>query len=107
MKLKPIPNEKGWIIRSPCDRVWFLPYEKVVTDYVNFLKEADNLSEEDARKKVNHDVSYWFYEQYIWTEVDRDGILLTPRVPKKYVKFLDFYREGTSLPMSAEWVDAK
>ena len=26
-----IPNEKGWVIRSTCERIWFLPYTAVPT----------------------------------------------------------------------------
>ena len=41
MKLKPYPNEKGWIITSPCDRVWFLSYAKVEQDYVSYIAEHE------------------------------------------------------------------
>ena len=94
MKFKPTLNEKGWIIRSPCDRVWFLAYEKVVQDYINWRMEADGLTEVQAKVFTECcDMSFWLYEQYIWSEVDRDCILLTSRVPKKYIKFLDCWRE--------------
>lgn len=33
-------KKKGWVIRGTCDRVWFLPYSKVVQDYKNYLIEA-------------------------------------------------------------------
>lgn len=93
MKFKPTLNEKGWIIRSPCDRVWFLAYEKVEQDYINYLTEQEGYDCKDALTYVHDtDVSFWLYEQYIWSEVERDGILLAPRAPKKYVKFLDYWR---------------
>jgi len=98
-----IPNEKGWIIKGACGRVWFLPYSAVVQDYKNFLIESDNLTEDEADQQIaNEDISFWFYEQYIWSEVERDGKLLTKPVPKKYKKFLDFYRDHDSSP----WDDA-
>lgn len=91
------PKEKGWVIRGACGRVWFLPYSKVVQDYKNFIIEYDGLTEEQADKQIeNEDISFWFYEQYIWSEVERDAILLTKPVPKKYKKFLDFYRDYDS-----------
>ena len=106
MKLKPISNEKGWIIRSPCDRVWFLTYEKVEQDYINYLTEQEGYDCKEALTYVHDtDVSFWLYEQYIWSEVDRDGILLTPRVPKKYVKFLDYWREGYSMTNDCKGVN--
>lgn len=92
-----IHKEKGWVIRGTCDRVWFLPYSKVVQDYKNYLIEADDLTGEQAEEQIgDEDISFWFYEQYIWSEVERDAILLTKPVPKKYKKFLDFYRDYTS-----------
>ncbi len=99
-----IPKEKGWVIRGTCDRVWFLPYSKVVQDYKNYLIQAGNLTEEQADSQIgDEDISFWFYEQYIWSEVERDAILLTKPVPKKYKKFLDFYRDYDS---SEPWQDA-
>lgn len=99
-----IPKEKGWVIRGTCDRVWFLPYSKVVQDYKNFIMEYDGLTEEQADERIgDEDISFWFYEQYIWSEVERDAILLTKPVPKKYKKFLDFYRDYDS---SEPWQDA-
>ena len=98
------PKEKGWIIRGTCDRIWFLPYSKVVQDYKNFIMECGRLTEEQADLQIeNEDISFWFYEQYIWSEVERDAILLTKPVPKKYKKFLDFYRDYDS---SEPWQDA-
>ena len=38
------------------------------------------------------------------SEVDRDSEILTPRVPKKYVKFLVYYRGDTSPVDYAEFV---
>jgi len=99
-----IPNEKGWVIRGTCDRVWFLPYVAVVQDYKNYLMEADDLTSEEADEQIgDEDVSFWFYEQYIWSEVERDAKLLTKPVPKKYKKFLDFYRDYDS---SEPWQSA-
>ena len=99
-----IPNEKGWVIRGTCERVWFLPYSAVVQDYKNFLMEVDKLTSEQADERIgNGDISYWFCEQYIWPEVERDARLLTKPVPKKYKKFLDFYRDYDS---SEPWQDA-
>ena len=98
------PKEKGWVIKGACDRIWFLPYSKVVQDYKNFIVEYDGLSEEKANDQIgDEDISFWFYEQYIWTEVERDAILLTKPVPKNYKKFLDFYRDYDS---SEPWQDA-
>lgn len=99
-----IPKEKGWVIRGTCDRIWFLPYSKVAQDYKNFIMENDNLTEEQAEKQIgDEDISFWFYEQYIWAEVERDSVILTKPVPKKYKKFLDFYRDYDS---SEPWQDA-
>lgn len=99
-----IPKEKGWVIRSACERIWFLPYTAVVQDYKNFIMEYDGLTSEDADEKIGgEDISFWFYEQYIWSEVERDARLLTKPVPKKYKKFLDFYRDYDS---SEPWQDA-
>lgn len=99
-----IPNEKGWVIKGTCDRIWFLPYSKVVQDYKNFIMECGRLTEEQSDLQIeNEDISFWFYEQYIWSEVERDAILLTKPVPKKYKKFLDFYRDYDS---SEPWQDA-
>lgn len=99
-----IPDEKGWVIKGNCDRVWFLPYSAVVRDYKNYLIEADGITEEQAEAQTaGEDISFWFYDQYIWAEVERDGKLLTKPVPKKYKKFLDFYRDsGYSEP----WLNA-
>lgn len=106
MKLKPYPNEKGWIINSNCGRVWFLPYQKVEQDYINYLVDEDGLDCKEALTYVHgKDVSFWFYEQYIWSEVDRDGILLTPRIPKKYVKFLDCWRDGYNVTSDCKEVN--
>ncbi|MCZ2397830.1 MAG: hypothetical protein LC100_14970 [Chitinophagales bacterium] len=53
--------------------------------------EADKLTSEQADERIgNGDISFWFYEQYIWSEVERDARLLTKPVPKRYKKFLDF-----------------
>jgi hypothetical protein len=91
------PKEKGWVIKGACDRIWFLPYSKVVQDYKNYLMDADEITSEQADLQIgDEDISFWFYEQYIWTEVERDAILLTKPVPKKYKKFLDFYRDYDS-----------
>ena len=100
-----IPNEKGWVIRGTCERVWFLPYSAVVQDYKNFLMEVDKLTSEQADESIVlvEDISFWFYEQYIWSEVERDARLLTKPVPKRYKKFLDFYRDYDS---SEPWQDA-
>ena len=99
-----IPNEKGWVIRGSCERVWFLPYTAVVQDYKNYLMDADGITSEQADEQIGgEDISFWFYEQYIWSEVERDGKLLTKPVPKKYKKFLDFYRDYDS---SEPWQDA-
>ena len=99
-----IPNEKGWVIRSACERVWFLPYVAVVQDYKNFIMDYDGLTSEEADEQIDaEDISFWFYEQYIWSEVERDAILLTKPVPKKYKKFLGFYRDYDS---SEPWQDA-
>lgn len=99
-----IPKEKGWVIRGNCDRIWFLPYSKVVQDYKNFLMEYDGLTSEQADSHIgDEDISFWFYEQYIWTEVERDSVILTKPVPKKYKKFLDFYRDYDN---SEPWQDA-
>ena len=99
-----IPNEKGWVIRSACERVWFLPYVAVVQDYKNFIMECGGLTSEEADEQIGgEDISFWFYEQYIWSEVERDARLLTKPVPKKYKKFLDFYRDYDS---SEPWQDA-
>lgn len=96
-----IPKQKGWVIRGTCDRVWFLPYSKVVQDYKNFIMECADLTEEQVDEQIrDEDISFWFYEQYIWSEVERDAILLTKPVPKK---FLDFYRDYDS---SEPWQDA-
>ena len=99
-----IPNEKGWVIRGACERIWFLPYTAVVQDYKNFIMECEGLSEEQADEQIgDEDISFWFYEQYIWSEVERDARLLTKPVPKKYKKFLDFYRDFDS---SEPWQNA-
>ena len=99
-----IPKEKGWIIRSACERIWFLPYTAVVQDYKNYLMEQDSLTSEEADEQIDaEDISFWFCEQYIWSEVERDAILLTKPVPKKYKKFLDFYRDYDP---SEPWQDA-
>ena len=99
-----IPDEKGWVIKGACDRIWFLPYSKVVQDYKNYLMEAGGITSEQADKKIgDEDISFWFYEQYIWSEVERDAKLLSKPVPKTYKKFLDFYRDYDS---SEPWQDA-
>ena len=47
------PNEKGWIIRGACERVWFLPYTAVVQDYKNYLMVADGLTSEQADFQID------------------------------------------------------
>lgn len=89
----PPEGVKGWIVYD-AEQVWFLPYSAVEQDYINFLMDNDRISEARARKRAeSYCQGYWFYEQYIWEEVRRDGILLTPKVPQKYREYLDFWMD--------------
>ncbi len=47
-----IPNEKGWVIRGSCERVWFLPYTAVVQDYKNYLMDAGGITSEQADEQI-------------------------------------------------------
>lgn len=63
-----------FIVRSPCGRTYEVPLRKVLNDYVDFRLQADG----DSRAKViseisPSDVEVWFYEQYNWQDVERDG----------------------------------
>ena len=65
-----IPNEKGWVIRSACERVWFLPYVAVVQDYKNFIMDYDGLTSEEADEQIGRgDISFWFYDKCLGNDV--------------------------------------
>lgn len=80
--LPPLPatlSGKGFEVRSPCGRAWFVPVEMVERDYAEFLVHADGLSGEAALKQACDDDDFaqtWFCEQYIWEEAERDGVKL-------------------------------
>lgn len=86
MNQPPSPSStearRGFEVRSPLGPVWFVPYDKVVEDYAQFLQDADDLSPEASLEKARSvgqdDILSWFYEQFSWHEVERHGQLLTP-----------------------------
>lgn len=88
-------GEPGFEVRSPCGRAWFVPLSKVLEDYAAFLKDADKLSDEEARAKAFEDPSFghtWFCEQFIWQEVERDGTLIKEASPEDILRALNFLR---------------
>jgi hypothetical protein len=81
----PAPATKstrpGYLVKSPCGRAWFVPLEKVGEDYADFLRQADGLSPEEAKKKSDENRDFWptwFAEQCnLWGDIERLGTLVT------------------------------
>jgi hypothetical protein len=88
-----IPQEPGFLVRSPCGREWFVPLEAVGRDYAEFLVENDGLSPEEAARQSNEVRSFWpvwFAEQcYMWVDIDRLGRLVKTSTLFKTKKALD------------------
>lgn len=77
----------GFRVTSPCGRVWFVPLDAVGQDYADFLKDADALSPEAARRKAEQNKAFWptwFAEQCtLWVDIERLGTLVyRPAEPK-------------------------
>lgn len=72
-------GEPGFLVSSPCERQWFVPFVAVAGDYADFLVQADGLSRADALAKVRLNLEFvptWFYEQCAsWADVERLGRL--------------------------------
>lgn len=85
------------VVTSPCGRVWHVPLLKVREDYARFLVEADGLSMEAAMEKSTPKFApTWFAEQYIWTEVERDGVLAREADAAQVTAALNFLRNNSS-----------
>lgn len=87
----------GYHVKSPCGREWWLPEAAVRTDYANFLMQADGLTREAAdlqAAQAGTFVEAWLNEQYVWAEIDRDGVLISPATPEQVLRALDTYRAG-------------
>ncbi len=73
-------GEPGFLVSSPCQRQWFVPFAAVARDYADFLVCADKLSQEDALSKVDENLEFvptWFYEQCAcWVDIERLGRLV-------------------------------
>jgi hypothetical protein len=77
-------------VKGRCGRVWHVPLEKVREDIACYYKEADKLSLAVAKEKAStlsdDDLETWFREQYIWSEVVRDGVLKKDLSDAAYIK---------------------
>jgi len=77
-------------IKGRCGRVWHVPLQKVREDIALYYKEADKLSLAAAKEKAStlsdEDLETWFREQYIWSEVVRDGVLKKDLSDAAYIK---------------------
>lgn len=88
-----IPQEPGFLVRSPCGREWFVPLEAVGRDYAEFLAEQDGLSPEAAAGESGKARDFWptwFAEQcHMWVDVERLGRLVKTSTLFKTKKALD------------------
>ncbi len=81
------------VVNSPCGRVWHVPILKVREDYARFLVDADGVTMEAAMEKSTPEFAgTWFAEQYIWAEVERDGVLVRDADAEQIKEALDFLR---------------
>lgn len=80
MTTKKKPTPKPWNavkVTAPDGHTWIVGRCKVEDDYAAFLVHADGLTLGHATEKVrSSDIGFWLNEQYILSEVMRDGTLI-------------------------------
>lgn len=94
MKIYKQPRVPGFRCTDGIGRVYFVPCEKVRADYIAYLIQADNLTRKQAVAMADAEkefLSTWFYEQFIWSEVRRDGVLIKGPSAKLVKNAIDFY----------------
>lgn len=71
-------DPKAFRIESPCGRVWEVPIAAVREDYARYLVDADGITLDEAKARVEEwvSVSFWFYQQFDWDDVERCGKLV-------------------------------
>ncbi|KWU26402.1 hypothetical protein [Burkholderia cenocepacia] len=92
-------GEPGFEVRAPCGRTYFVPLAKVRADYADFLVQADQLSEAAALEKAKENESFlstWFSEQFDWSDVERNGRVVSEASPEQVKRALDFLRDYVS-----------
>lgn len=92
-----VMTEKGYEVKSPCGRAWFVPHSAIVQDYADFLVQADGLSENDALAKSREDcdIECWFCEQFNWSDVRRMGVLIKEASAKDIERALNFVQSNS------------
>lgn len=77
-KKKPAPKPWNAVkVTAPDGHTWIVGRCKVEDDYAAFLMEADGLTLGYATEKVRSgEIDFWFSEQYVLSEVMRDGTLI-------------------------------
>lgn len=95
----------GFEVKSPCGRVWFVPHSAVFDDYVAFVKQADSLSEEEARLHAQEecDIETWFCEQFNWTDVKQYGTLIKQASPEDVESALNFVLNNSGSSVTEEY----
>ena len=87
---------RGFEAPSPCGRTWFVPLSAVREDYAQFLVDADGVSYEEARQKIEEygedTLTTWFYEQFDWSDVERYGTLTGAPSMQQVIAALNLYR---------------
>lgn len=62
---------------APDGHTWLVGRAEVENDYAKFLVVADGLTVGHATEKVrSNECDFWFNEQYVLSEVVRDGTLI-------------------------------
>jgi hypothetical protein len=92
-------GEPGFEVRSPCGRVYFVPFKKVREDYAFFLQQADGLDEMAALEKASKNEAFlqtWFVEQFDWEDVARNGNVVKAASAEDIERALDFLRNNAS-----------
>ena len=76
-------------VKGNCGRVWHVPLEKVRLDIAKFYRQADDIPLPEAKlraaKLADSDLETWFAQQYIWSEVVRDGVLRKDLTDKQLI----------------------
>ena len=83
----------AFTVPSPCGRAWEVPMRKVFQDYLRYRKEADNEGSAIVEEGLTvDDLTSWFYDQYSWDDVERDGRQVRQPTPRQIQDALDLMR---------------
>jgi hypothetical protein len=85
---------KGYKIKAPCGRIYYVPIEKVHADYATYCAQ-----EGDGTPEMREDeIHTWFHDNYTWEEVERDGEVIGFASAAQVKTALDYVRDW-SLPV--------